>query len=1278
MTNAKKQILSKLLKSQALAWFFSLMVVVAALATPDDNPCTPEYGPWKKESGSVPSTMDGTPSPGSGPEGVHHTVTISVMAPTFTFTREKINDCENGEEIETKSVQAVIASAAAPAFSSTATTLDLRAQTHWYVNDPDGKRFEGDQIVLKATFQITNVPNPPNPDESNNTGNPNPPPNEPNPCDGWTAPNFNHVTWTDEDTGAVWTSKEHFTGYPPEPIETDTPGLHVVNDQAWISTHREGYWGFQQPPADGGEINVYKKYHGHTERTVRRYKPGSGTWVTCGTYAIDTESEYNTEQETFTYSGDGYPFWYGGLTTNSDTQQSFSSPYVNTTYTLSNPHTVAAFQGRFDSKNTSDLYSGIYWSYWPSGQYYLDEGKTSLYYSKSKFKFKWGEGTLQEEKFKPVYVVIYYPEDDPDTEDIDESFENAEVVDTITWEGWETEAESEPIEIDPMAEGYKGKENGYYALHQMELESKDRVLRGSIEIPEGWKDVSLSFKNKDSDEDLGIFEKLEPEAEQTSVKIYDSPDDFFNDQEMQQNESDSLPDNVKNQKVTFARDPLNPRKLEFCAVFDDIGVIEVKLKFGSTESEKAVEHTLTADNEVAGFLNQMDQRVTSIEVPGSDSLPIDPGGGGFPGGSDPEDLIQARQPGTMTNPGAILSEEHEDNPLNLIVRLNDDDDDGGTPPDNGDTVISAADNDVAMLMLKRPGNLSANIGTLTLTVSQPNAVRIFKSGGAAVLGDYTVNLASPSGDLAGLAAGSVPIFVEGLVETGDVTFTLNYRNAQNEVVASDAIHLSVAGSSQFALLNMLGGFYLADDGPVKVRTYAENGAMRMSVLNLAPISGNPPLQNRSMLSKIFWDATRNNLQIAWIKGFVDGFWVALKGEKDAVVGVWTFFRDDPFGRGAAMCGVVKEAIGQLADVPPGEIPSILGEISRTLWRDLYTQAEQNLPWAPLTPNLSPDVLKYMEGFVAGTITEGVAVSLMGVGVATKAATVVKGVLATARTGQYALTMFNNLRRATTKTMHLLLTLENSKAGSVNIGAIAQRLKQIQLPGGKRATEGFSDALHDKPQLAKNVLQNYKDAWPDVVDTTRRATRYQKCAHSMADLQQTMGSTLTDQGKESFSKLQQRLFVKNSDSADCFPELKDMFNTSTGTGKTELNKFLEDSKSILDDPASNVPSGSFPNNRGFAGTPVSKTYSQNTILTRYGDETGSFLAEGEPPFWTRSLPDSQASTVYKKYRVVTPFQANSGRAAPWFGKPGGCKQVDLGEGVTVGQLRTQGYLEEIIE
>ncbi len=1072
-------------------------------------------------------------------------------------------------------------------------------------------------------------------------------------------------------------------------------GGHSHIQNTLFAANGRPFWNGDGYEYVSGDYSVSSGFSDYTDKdgnTINAVFPSGGTWSVAPPYTGSWEHSVSTPTDTPTQQTSTSKTWSYSY----DVTDSADIDTATTSVTLSQPYTDAilkagALANVSDYPQEFDGYS-YDWSFswatffsfadgyepWPYLKSFnrqdfastgITEDGTYCSVSKTRYKFTANPSTKQ----TVSWFEVFYPEDDPSTTDVDES-QKFQVVNSRNWMmGQGTESAEYEIEPDPNLG------NGFYSivLLPVVLKSHDRVLRGSIEIDESFHDVELSFKNKTTNQDLGNYQKMESGAVGSSVKIYDSPNDFFSDAEMQQNKDGALPENVLNQKVTFVRDPANPTRLEFCAVFDDVGEVELNAKFHSngTEVTATATQTLTKDSVMADFINQLNERVVSIEVPGSEELPIDIDGDGVPDGSGGNDLIQGSQAGSMAIPGALLSEELEDDPLNLVLPINNDDDteDGINQPDNQDGVITNLDNDVVRLLLKRPGNLLGNVGTLTLTTSNNSAVRVFNSTGTHVLNSYVVDLAAPAGDLAGLATGSVPIYLEGLAAASDVTFTLTYRNQANEIVASDSVHLTVGDSAQFALIQTWHRPY-GGGSRIDVRSYAANGALRIETLDLVTIGQNPPLHFRGMLSKVLWEATGHNLQVPFVNGFIDGFWVALKGEKETVVGAWEFFQHDPFGRAAAMTAAVGEAMGKLSTIPPSQIPGLLKTMSDNITFQLYTAAENQLPWES-TSVLGEDVAAYMLGFGSGTVAEGVAVSALGVGVATKACTVVKGILAASKTGQIALETLNNIRKATVKITHIQLQLARSESGAINIGSIGKFLEKTEMPNGKRATEIIEEAFHDKAQLTKAVEKIYDEHWPDIVDEGRRATRYQKCLQSLADLKVTMGNALSDEGLESFTKLQGRMFVTGSDSADCLPKIKQMFNLDSSAGRTEFNQFLENSKAYLDNPQSEIREGFFEVlNRGAAGARVDKVYTEGTILTRHGAETGKFLSEGDPPFWSRSLPDSNEVIPKKYYRVKQAFTAKSSRTAPYYGKVGGCLQLDL-ENRSVAELLPD-YIEEI--
>jgi hypothetical protein len=665
-------------------------------------------------------------------------------------------------------------------------------------------------------------------------------------------------------------------------------------------------------------------------------------------------------------------------------------------------------------------------------------------------------------------------------------------------------------------------------LVPIELNSKDRLLQGSVEIPEGWTDFSLSFKNKSSGEDLGTFENLEPGGS-TEVKIYDSPEDFFSEEEMEAAAGGSVPANVENQKVTFARDPEKPRKLQFSTVFDDLGDIEITLKFGPNQTEGTVAHTLTANAAMADLIDYANDRITSIEVPGSEDIPLDLDGDGSPdsdGGSGGlNDILQPYNAGTMAKAGAPVGEYGEEDPSNLVLAINDDNDDGeeGDHLDASDTKISALDNDIVTLVLKRPAGLPENSGTLTLSVSNPAVVRLFSSAGDKPLADYTVDLAAPSGDLSALAAGgSVKVYVEGLSASPNVTFTLTYRNAEGEIVLKDTARLMVVPRASLSSLNLESSFRSAYGNSRKgwMRYYADNGAPIWESLDLVPIGENPTIQNRGLLSKIFWRLRGSPLpyQIAWIKGFVDGFVVAVKGEVETVtavsngaIEVWKFLNSSDgkkLARAALLAAAVHEVLASIAAIKPSEVPGMLTEISNNIAAELYTAAERSLPWEPIFESLSPDVIVYMQGFAAGTVVETVAISATGAGLAAKIGTVAKGAIATAKTGYYALSGLSAATKLTTKATHTLLQLGRTAEEAAGISRIGKYLGELDLPSGKKAAEAFTEAFLDNPQATKNLLDRLDADWDDLPEAKRLAA-IKLAMRRIAEVADLLGDRIDD-------------------------------------------------------------------------------------------------------------------------------------------------------------------------
>jgi hypothetical protein len=151
--------------------------------------------------------------------------------------------------------------------------------------------------------------------------------------------------------------------------------------------------------------------------------------------------------------------------------------------------------------------------------------------------------------------------------------------------------------------------------------------------------------------------------------------------------------------------------------------------------------------------------------------------------------LQLYKTGTMSSLGDLISQDDENNPLKLGLLLNDDNDDNRTGHiDNDDQAIGSQDNDIVKLALNI---LPSNKGTAQLSVENPSNIQVFKTSGNALLSDYSVNLESPSGDLAALSGGNVHIFIEGMSNLADEKISLIYKDVQGVERGRDEVHFAL-------------------------------------------------------------------------------------------------------------------------------------------------------------------------------------------------------------------------------------------------------------------------------------------------------------------------------------------------------------------------------------------------------------------------------------------------------------------------------------------------------
>lgn len=145
-------------------------------------------------------------------------------------------------------------------------------------------------------------------------------------------------------------------------------------------------------------------------------------------------------------------------------QEGDGTATINGVTTLKTENTTAMMVSNGKSKLeafTNDLQPGT-----PFAYRNVHENELAFDYQKVQFKFQWKDGVTEEQKHPVTYLVVFRPEDDPDTENIDESLENAEIVETITWDG-ET-SPSAVFAIDPDSK--KAGVDGTYSLIYASIE----------------------------------------------------------------------------------------------------------------------------------------------------------------------------------------------------------------------------------------------------------------------------------------------------------------------------------------------------------------------------------------------------------------------------------------------------------------------------------------------------------------------------------------------------------------------------------------------------------------------------------------------------------------------------------------------------------------------------------------------------------------------------------------------------------------------------------------
>ena len=102
---------------------------------------------------------------------------------------------------------------------------------------------------------------------------------------------------------------------------------------------------------------------------------------------------------------------------------------------------------------------------------------------------------------------------------------------------------------------------------------------------------------------------------------------------------------------------------------------------------------------------------------------------------------------------------------------------------------------------------------------------------------------------------------------------------------------------------------------------------------------------------------------------------------------------------------------------------------------------------------------------------------------------------------------------------------------------------------------------------------------------------------------------------------------------------------------------------------------YPPNNGFRAGYKKVILEKDTILKRYGKETGKFFADKDEPFENLALPHDESDYEIHRYKVMKEIpEVTKGGAIPWFNKHGGGTQYMTDKDAY--KLVTDGFLEEI--
>jgi hypothetical protein len=822
-------------------------------------------------------------------------------------------------------------------------------------------------------------------------------------------------------------------------------------------------------------------------------------------------------------------------------------------------------------------------------------------------------------------------------------------------------------------------------LVPVELHSQDRMLVGSMPMDPGWTGLSINFRHKITGQDLGTYanvvEALQNPAT-ASFHIYASRDDILSEAELDQYDYGQLAGAATTQPVVFYRDADNPLRLHFATIFNTLGEVEI-IFARNGQPFTSLHATLTADTDFADLITHVDKRIDSIELPPvvlPAEIEEDIFGGGSSGGGQPgvTELLVAQRPGSRGHPGQRVSAADKANPANLVLSINDDNDDEGPSghQDNADSVIGLNDDDLVKLTLRRPVGMVG--GTITLTVSQPSSVRLFRSDGQGPLVNQSVNLSLATGNLASLAlTGTAVVWVEGLVANPDLVLTLTCRNTQGQIIAQEAVHMDIAGSASAGYYDLF-----------RVRDYAgvlAPGVQRLRLGSAGPdfLITTPRLQSigdneckqRNLATKALLNVVETSakatvkIPVAYVKGLIDGAWDGVKSDASGLVEVAKIALH-PIDRTAE----IFHSLNVLYDMTNQERMLVVDHLVNSF----MASSDQALPWILQAGALDDELAlrAYIAGYTSGYVGEQIVIMWLGAGVISKAGQCLKVVLTACKTARTVLQGVTSVARATNVAFRTATQFVKRIEEVRGIKTVLEKLSKLQLGG-----QSLLQRVDEKFIQFGEHRARWNEMFAKINETGTALNRtFEQLGEATVRRTGQMMYFLGDEAGANAMKCFYQMYYPRLlvQTGDLFEPWLAQFDRTTVEGRTALNQFLEDSKPFLDDARSALPDGGGyfpqPDYKGFTKPPSQNTLPVGTIVDRYGENLGRYFSPPGTPRWGRSLKSDVSGTL-KRYRVKQPLPVETGRTAPWFGQAGGGIGHRVIDDVSVGNLLSD-YLEEI--